>query len=200
MLKKTKKVKLKEKIAIIGEGYTEWYYFNGMKRIETFNFDIKPELPKHSDINSVYRKAKELIKIGYNKVFCVIDYDNIIKTQKTLIKFAKYKTKISNIIFIESMPCFEYWFLLHFLTNYSSRVYVNCNQVECDLKKYLTYKKSKKYFEKNNIYKLLKSNKKMEKALNFSCQSIVEKAKSNNKLYPYTKMYNLFEKLNILTL
>jgi hypothetical protein len=73
MTRKNKKLRVKKKYAVVGEGLTEWFYFNAMKQVENFNFDLKPDMPKHSDINSIFLKAESLLEKGYDKVFCVID-------------------------------------------------------------------------------------------------------------------------------
>lgn len=45
-------------VAIIGEGETEWYYFNYMKQSERFGFKVEPDLPKHSDFKSIIKSAR----------------------------------------------------------------------------------------------------------------------------------------------
>ena len=72
--------KQKSPIMIIGEGPTEFYYFNSLKDILR-GVQIEPEEPKHSNLKELERKIKDGIKNGYAKIFCVIDMDN--KTNPT---------------------------------------------------------------------------------------------------------------------
>ena len=189
----------KIKYAIIGEGITEWHYFNGMKRFECLNYDIKPELPKHSNLDSIKNKALELKKKGYDKVFCVIDFDVIIDDSRKLQKIIKYQKQYKAIIWLETMPCIEYWFLLHFLSTYSSRIYLNFKEVKVELIKHIkNYDKSNDFFKKNSLYEILSSNGKKDIALCNGRKSLIEKRKSDNPYYSYTKMQEIFKELNAI--
>jgi hypothetical protein len=132
MPRKTKSRPPKFKVAIVGKGETEWFYFSNMRQYEKFSFKVAPDLPKHSDYKSIIKTARNKRDEGYDLVFCVIDLDRIITndTEKKGYFSEKSKTKANKgIEFIETMPCIELWFLLHFLENYSSRVYIDYNQV-----------------------------------------------------------------------
>jgi hypothetical protein len=96
---------------------------------------------------------------GYDKVYCVIDQD------KHDYFLAALKTaQENNIAVIVSIPCFEYWLLLHF--EYTTRPFQagptkgskkssNCDKVIAVLNKHLkkhlpgNYKKSKDFFGKH---------------------------------------------------
>jgi len=67
------KRKVKKAIAIVGEGITEWMYFDYIRRNHRYAFSLKPDLPKHSHYSHIFKKAKELIQKGYDIVFCVLD-------------------------------------------------------------------------------------------------------------------------------
>ncbi len=43
-------------IAIIGEGETEWFYFDSLRIARRYPFKVAPDFPQHSDIN--YKKHK----------------------------------------------------------------------------------------------------------------------------------------------
>ena len=38
-------------IAIIGEGETEWFYFDSLRVACRYPFKVAPDFPQHSDIN-----------------------------------------------------------------------------------------------------------------------------------------------------
>lgn len=40
-------------IAIIGEGETEWFYFDSLRVACRYPFKVAPDFPQHSDINHI---------------------------------------------------------------------------------------------------------------------------------------------------
>ena len=42
-------------IAIIGEGETEWFYFDSLRVACRFPFKVAPDFPQHSDIRHVLK-------------------------------------------------------------------------------------------------------------------------------------------------
>lgn len=145
-----------KKAAIVGEGESEFYYFSHLRDTKKYNFKLTPDLPKHtkSDYESIFKRADKLKNDGYDMVFCVIDYDTILEEKQKgnanyIQKYEKAKKELEKkdeIFIIETMPCLEYWFLLHY-TTYSTRVYLSYKAVVPVLKKYLpNYDKTEKYF------------------------------------------------------
>ena len=194
MARVIRKKKLFPAIAIIGEGITERYYFLGMKQNEKLNFKIKPDLPTHPDLKNIIKKAEKLLQQEYDAVYCLIDLDRIISNLKEKDKYQNIRKKsTSSILFFESMPCFEIWFLLHF--RYSTRCFNNYSELEPELKKYLTnYEKSENYFKNNNLYLYLKD--KLQNAV----INAVKLEKERNKLkhssnFPKCDIYKIINKL-----
>lgn len=132
---------------------------------------------------------------NYDRVYCVFDKDQHQSYQAALEKINSYQQRKSNgipIYAINSVPCFEYWLLLHFVD--TSKPYVKagnksagdqlCSEIETHIQ---GYEKGQK-----NIFSLTKSN--LQNALN--------RAKKNNILQennstdnPSTKMNQLVEYL-----
>lgn len=79
--------KLKKAIAIVGEGPTEWFYFEYIRKDRRYTFTLKPELPGHSDFSALFRKAKDLVNQSYDLVFCVLDLDTIAQNTQRLQTF-----------------------------------------------------------------------------------------------------------------
>ena len=158
----------KFKVTIIGEGETEWYYFNNLKATERYKFKITPELPKHSDYKTIIKTARKKRDEGYDLVFCVLDMDRMLANKTELNGYNKEKNKSrlnKNIVFIETMPCIELWFLLHFYSVYSNKIYLDYNSVSKELKKHIPdYDKTIKYLKKTKIYDYLLKNGDIEKA------------------------------------
>lgn len=211
---------------ISGGENTERLYFQHISSLTDFKFIIKPEyFGKESEYATYFpQKIEEIIKANRDaKVFCVFDLDNILgdlestspkkreraqkatKKYETFLKWVKKfaeTEKIENqIVMCESMPCFEFWFLLHFedcrkfmkdkgpvsnrLANYMKPLF------EGITKKFSDVLKKKEYLEKQDWVKFLCSDEKMELA--------VERAKKNyeyirqNKLLKsssYSKVYH----------
>ncbi len=155
--------KLLPAIAIIGDGESEYFYFQQLKEIERIlNFSIKPELPNRSGkgggFEKVFGKVRNLLDDGFDHVFCLIDMDVVVKDQK-LAEYAVQKLKMekAGCIVLECNPCFEIWFLLHFQK--MARLFNNCGEVESLLKKeaeFNGYDKSLHFFRQKNVYQLLK--------------------------------------------
>ena len=108
-------------IKIYGEGFTEWFYFDGLRTNNRFRFSMVPEVPKNS--RSSYKQNLKLIDKELKKkpqeradaLFLVIDTDTLVnnKEQYNLYLATKEKYKKQGVIFIESHPCIELWFLYH---------------------------------------------------------------------------------------
>ena len=51
-------------IAIIGEGETEWFYFDSLRIACRYPFKVAPDFPQHSDINHILKL------VGKSSVSC----------------------------------------------------------------------------------------------------------------------------------
>jgi len=99
-----------------------------------------------SDPKSIVRHAKKRYREEkeagdrFDKVYCVFDRDTHAGYAEALDAIARATPK-DTYIAITSIPCFEYWLLLHF--RYTTKPYEPapgqsaCSQVIADLKQYL---------------------------------------------------------------
>jgi hypothetical protein len=190
----------KFKVTIIGEGETEWYYFNNLKSTERYKFKVTPELPKHSDYKTIIKTARKKRDEGYDLVFCVLDMDRIVANPTELNGYNQKKSKSrlnKNIVFVETMPSIELWFLLHFYTNYSNKIYLNYNAVSKELKKHMpNYDKTIKYLKKVNLYDFLIQKGNFTQAKEFAERLNTEKIESANQFFNYTTITKLLDELN----
>ena len=70
---------------------------------------------------------------------------------------------------IETHPCTEFWFLLHFLPQISTKHYETYEDVLPDLQRYMPgYEKTARYFKKNNLYKYLTENGDLQRAIDYA--------------------------------
>lgn len=151
-----------EWVLIVCEGEkTEPNYFNGLIiEYKLSTADVLITTPKGSApmslVNYAISKYKQACKqkSWFDRVYCVFDKDNHANYQEAIDKI-KDQTPKQTFYAITSVPCFEYWLLLHFC-NKAKPYESNCGrtageQVLKDLKTcFPLYEKNSK-----NIFKLL---------------------------------------------
>lgn len=125
---------------------TEPIYFNNFRKKE-FEVAIHIHREAGKDPIKIIQTAKYLKNDQYEgafieRIFCIYDVDNTLEiTLKKSEKMANelgLKTCVSN-------PCFEIWYLLHFL--YSTRYYNSYDEIKEDLIRYIPeYAKNKDIF------------------------------------------------------
>lgn len=183
-------------VAIVGEGESEWHYFTSLKRSKRFSFKVVPELPSHSNAKSIIEKAHALVHEGYDKVYCVLDLDVICISSDTLARYDSEKRKAikkskGTISFIESMPCFELWFLIHFI-DYSAREYLDYISLKPQLKKFIAdYEKTERFFRKANFFDRLVQEGSIEKATATASRLLEAFERSGSPTHPRTSVHEL---------
>lgn len=122
----------KKSITIIGEGETEWFYFDSLRIARRLPFKLSPEMPSHPDIASMMKTAERCLEQEYDHVVCVVDMDRFHQFPADMQRYRQLRAsrKFAKVEFIETDPCTEFWFLLHFLPGLSRR--------RIDLYRYLT--------------------------------------------------------------
>lgn len=68
---------MRKSIAIIGEGETEWFYFDSMRVACRYPFRLAPDFPAHSDIDHLLKLSKAKRNEGYDYVVCLLDMDRL---------------------------------------------------------------------------------------------------------------------------
>lgn len=149
---------MKKSIAIIGEGETEWFYFDSLRVASRYPFRLAPDFPAHSDIDHLLKLSKAKMKEGYDYVVCLLDMDRLNSVPAEMKKYRVFKKRKENkgIMFIETNPCTEFWFLLHFLPTLQVKHYTSYEQLLPELQRYMPgYEKTKKYFVRTKLYDFL---------------------------------------------
>jgi len=136
-------------ITLIGEGFTEQYYFKHIRSIFNYRYILKPYFFGITSLTDMDRKIAEVIE-GGGVAICVFDTDVSQRLEaekrKLNILLKKYSRK-ANVIFCNSLPSVEYWFLLHYEN--TNKHYSNSKAVERVLRKYLlNFDKSILFLEK----------------------------------------------------
>ncbi|KAA6351322.1 hypothetical protein EZS27_001285 [termite gut metagenome] len=191
--------KTKVSIAIIGEGETEWFYFDSLRRSKRYSFSIEPSLPQHADIEHIMKLVSKAVFDQYDYVFCLVDMDRIMATPKERERYVKYVNtyKDTKVTFIESMPCTEFWFLLHFWEHCRTKIYPDYNSLLPELKKHLQgYEKTKDFFRKNSLYEILAKQGNLKRAKEFA-EELTKKSKNNtlNETFSYSEIFRVLDAL-----
>jgi hypothetical protein len=140
----------RKSILIVCEGSkTEPIYFNSLKKKLRIIADVDVVGAGAVPITVVNRAIEKrgqqeglaktsLIKVEYEIVYCVFDVE-MPKQHKSLLE-AINKAKANGLEVILSNPCFEYWYILHFVKT-SSPFYKNENVISVLKKYHKTYSK-----------------------------------------------------------
>lgn len=108
---------------ISGGRNTERYYFIHVSHLTSYKFNVRPEyFGDESNYTEVFpKRIRDILKHNADaRIFCVFDWDTIYGKEPALKKhqafLAAFKTEVTNgnVVLCSSMPCIEYWFLLHF--------------------------------------------------------------------------------------
>lgn len=192
--------RVRNSIAIIGEGLTEYRYVDDMRTTERYRFSLVPGIPKHSDIDDIVNLAKERVYAGYDYVLCLIDMDVIEGNHDKMEHYRSLKKENPKIIFVESSPCTEYWFLMHYMLGPSSKEYADYDAVAQELKKCIpNYEKTEAFFNKTHIYRELKEKGDMVKAIELSRELDKLHATEPEVYKSYTQIYKLFDIIREIT-
>lgn len=159
-------------IAIIGEGETEWCYFESLRVARRYPFKIAPGMPQHSDIPHMAKMAQQYIDKDYDTVVCLVDMDRLLANKKEFSTYRRIKeTSSKKILWVETNPCTEFWFLLHFIPDLTVRNYQTCNEVMAELQKHMPgYEKSTRYFRKTKLFEFLTTNGDINRAMRYAEQ------------------------------
>ena len=137
---------------ISGGENTERLYFQHISLLTKWKFCVKPKFfGNEASYYKVFpRIIKEIIKENSDaKIYCVFDMDTInggsVQNKENHLAFLEQVDpyiKSGHIVLCPSMPCFEYWFYLHFDKNLRS--FPDCKSVTESLEGHM-----RSFFEKS---------------------------------------------------
>ncbi len=169
-------------VKIYCEGFTEWYYFEWLRTNSRFRFSMEPDVPKNS--RSSYKQNLKLIDKELRKnpqeradaIFLVIDTDTLVrnKAQFAVYQEAKEKYRKQGVVFIESHPCIELWFLYHLMDKFARTNFETYEALRPTIEHVLPkYEKTARYYQKDTAFRddILKSMGNREKAIDFSIKA-----------------------------
>lgn len=189
---------MRKSIAIIGEGETEWFYFEALRVACRYPFKVAPDFPQHSDIPHMAKLAENKIKSEYDHVLCLVDMDRLLANPTEMTTYRNIRKKSSRkILWVETNPCTEFWFLLHFLPQPSVRRYASCDDLLPELQRFMPgYEKTKHYFRKLNLYKFLTEHGSLERAISNASELCRLSKSSPEDTIAYSEIHKVFELLD----
>ena len=82
-------------IAIIGEGETEWFYFDSLRVACRYPFKVAPDFPQHSDINHILKLVESYLNKQYDYIVCLFDMDRLFQVPSEMQLYQRAKKKYS---------------------------------------------------------------------------------------------------------
>ncbi len=199
--------KLKHSVLILGEGPTEFYYFNSLREVVK-GLTIKPDYPKHTNMKELEEKIENGITDGYDRIFCVIDMDTK-DEEPERTQYARLKKKYADpvrkpkkgiyceISFFETHRCTELFFLYYF--RYTARAYNDQHELLLDLNKCCGYEKTIDFFRKSRGLHTYfeKKGGKLETAIHNAKHSVEEKL-ADGRNYTFSELGRMIDELKAL--
>ena len=199
--------KLRNTALVLGEGPTEFFYFNSLRDVYK-GLSIKPDYPKHTSIKELEAKITEGVEMGFSHIFCVIDMDTK-DSEPERSQYERLKKKFEQPIrkpkkglhcevrFFETHRCTELFFLYYF--RYTSRAYTDQDSLLKDLNRSVEYRKTAEFFIKcKGLHTYFERNGgSLEAAIANAEHSLDDKAKSERD-FTYSELGRLMEDLKRL--
>ena len=182
-------------LLIVVEGeQTEYNYFDSLKReLKLSTIKIKVVSANGGDPLEIVNTAYDLYRQKqYDQVFCIFDDDNKPEKYKQALSTAKEHDFES----ITSIPCFEFWFLLHccYTTSPFSSYKELRPKLESEMRKEGILQKGETYNKSDRLlYEKLKPNQ--EKAIIHAIKLENNHPNEDGCTKPSTRVHILIDKL-----
>ena len=194
MPRPTRRQKLRPNVALVGDGQTERIYFADVRDTDRPpNLTIFPDYPRRiGNYKGVIDRAIQLTG-DYSRVYALIDMDKIIReNQSAVYQEHKAAAEANGVIILENNPCFEIWFLLHFV--YTGRLFSNCDQVSGELRRQdriPSYDKTEKFLRNARLYHNYKT-RVQERAIP-NAKLLENDRENQDVLFPRAQTFEFFE-------
>jgi RloB-like protein len=181
-------------VALVGDGTTERVYFLGVRDTDRpAGLTIFPDVPaKIGDYRGVLGRASELLA-NYDRVYALIDMDTVIRDgHLNAYQNAKAGAQEKGVIVLENNPCFEMWFLLHFI--HTGRLFNDCGEVQTQLRRQDRipgYDKSEAFLKQAKLYFHLKEQLQQHAIPN--ARLLENDREDKGRLYPRAQTFKFFE-------
>ena len=152
-------------ITIIGEGRTEWWYMLHLRSLCGLSYDMKSQFFSVTSPKDMRKKIDEVLK-EQGFAVCVFDMDVFENNSTSLLEYQSMISDYSNndVLFCETMPSIEYWFLLHYVNK--NGYLRTCSDAIKEFKKYMkSYRRREDFLENEQWVKDLISDGKLQNAI-----------------------------------
>ena len=157
----------------IGAGLTEKCYLKHLRTLKGYKLDLKPRFFGSDNAYDMNKLVTDVLA-GGAKAICVYDKDVTRwneEQRRLLADFEKKYVDNENVILCGSMPCIEFWFLMHFRN--TTRQYRTSKEVIKDLVHFLPgYEKKSTYLEKDAWVKTLLQEERLTRAMTLSERTV----------------------------
>ena len=179
---------------IVGAGITEQWYFKHLQTLREYRINIRP---RYFGRENAVKLDKLVDKVLKEEGFAIVVFDADVAQrndkERQLVK--RMKSKYANnkdVLFCDSLPSIEYWFLLHYKE--AGRLFNTSNDVVKEIKKYNSqFDKSEKFLENDSWVKALCDGKRLWQAIK-RCKQQEDKINSGESV-SYSKVYKAIELL-----
>lgn len=139
--------------------------------------------------------AEDYVKREYDYVVCLVDMDRLLQKPKEMQTYQRIRKQSSKkIMWIETNPCTEFWFLLHFLPQLSVKLYESYEALLPELQRYMPgYEKTARYFRKNNLYRYLTENGDLQRAMEYAEELSRLSETTPEDRIAYSQVHRVFE-------
>lgn len=185
-----------DKVLIVCEGKkTEPLYFKDARnyhKLNTLNIQVEGigkdplTLVKHAQALCI---EEDRLGDPYDRVFCVFDKDQHTTYEQALVLVENIGLK-GEWLAVTSVPCFEYWLLLHFV--YTSQPFYPVSGLSASQAAHKELKKHIPDYEKGGEGLYSKLIGQVEAAIGYS-KRIADEAGRNSTDNPSTKMHEVIE-------
>jgi len=191
-----------DKVLIVCEGEkTEPHYFSECIKFYKLNTaNVEVDGTCGSSPRSIYKQAVELREVElkredpYDRIYCVFDKDSHETYDETLERISKYNP-IGIFYAAVSVPCFEYWFLLHF--KYTTKPYAATGNLSIGGEVLKELKEVMPEYEKGNNNTFISLSPQIEFAKENAARSL-NYANENHTDNPSTSIHDLIDYLQNL--
>ena len=174
---------------IIGAGITEQWYFTHLHRLKEYRVKIRPRYFGTETASGLTKRIEEVLRDD-GIAICVFDADvsiwNEAERKKLNALRHKYKDNAS-VLFCDSLPSIEYWFLLHYKN--TNRYFGTSQAVVKDLKDFIPqYDKTEKFLQQEKWVAEMIDEGRQEEACNRA-------ENFNRNIESYTNVYKIIVNL-----
>lgn len=179
---------------IVGAGITEQWYFKHLQTLRKYRVKIRPRYFGRENAFELDKRVDIILK-DESFAIVVFDADVSLRNDKERQMVERMKNKYANnkgVLFCDSLPSIEYWFLLHYKE--AGRLFKTSNEVVEEIKEYNSqFDKSEKFLKNDSWVRQLCEGERLKQAIE-RCKQQEDKVNRGESV-SYSKVYKAIELL-----